>query len=64
MWKKGGGTDAACAEAEAADSGRFNGACSARYTNVFNGFAAEVSSSTACWTNATVPSPNSEVHLS
>lgn len=42
MWKDGGPTDAACTEAEATNSGRFNGECSARFTNVFNGFAVEV----------------------
>ena len=42
VWKDGGPTTAACTEAEATDAGRFYGNCSARFTNVFEGFAVEV----------------------
>ena len=52
LWKEGRAanvsvTDAACREAEAQHSGRFDGLCTARYKNVFHGFAAEVQA-TAC----------------
>ena len=42
LWKEAGPTDKACDEAHAEDSGRFDGACFARYGHVVNGFAAEV----------------------
>lgn len=42
LWKDGGPTDEACQEAEALSSGRFDGACSARYRKVVDGFAVEV----------------------
>lgn len=45
LWRDGGhagATDAACTEAEAIGAGRFSGACTARYSSVFHGFAAEV----------------------
>ena len=45
LWKDGahaGATDAACTEAEAIAEGRFSGVCTARYSSVFHGFAAEV----------------------
>ncbi|BDA45352.1 probable aqualysin-1 at C-terminar half [Coccomyxa sp. Obi] len=41
VWKAGGPTAEACTEAEATDTGRFYGNCSARFTNVFEGFAVE-----------------------
>lgn len=42
VWKDGGPTAAACTEAEDLDARRFYGNCSARFTNVFEGFAVEV----------------------
>lgn len=42
LWKEAGPTDKACNEAHAESSGRFDGACFARYGHVVNGFAVEV----------------------